>query len=186
MDPSGGDLPCSTLPRFLCGAALLAAGLGLSGAGGVLYLVTGGRRLGGAGVAWRVAVGRLVRGVALQSGPKPGGPACRLGRGSCNTRALGASSARTEGVRYNAVACYRSQVRLGFNRPKLKSSRGLVDKLVFPEVQGHSAMTKVMSKLFMHSRCLTKCHRHLGISWSGQFFQISVSLDAQEGGEVSW
>ena len=77
-------------------------------------------------------------------------------------------------------------MRLGFNRPRLKSSRGLVDRLVFPEVQGHSAMTKVMSKLFMHSRCLTKCHRHLGSSWSGQNFQISASLGARESGEVIW
>ena len=46
MDPSGGDLPCSTLPRFLCGAASLAAGRGLGGAGDVLCLVAGGRRLG--------------------------------------------------------------------------------------------------------------------------------------------
>ena len=48
MDPSGGDLPCSTLPRFLCGAASLAAGRGLGGAGDVLCLVSGGRHLSGA------------------------------------------------------------------------------------------------------------------------------------------
>ena len=41
MDPSGGDLPWSTLPRFLCGAASLAAGRGLGGAGDVLCLVAG-------------------------------------------------------------------------------------------------------------------------------------------------
>ena len=45
---SGGDLPCSTLPRFLCGAALLAVGRGLDGDGDVLCLVAGGRRLSGA------------------------------------------------------------------------------------------------------------------------------------------
>ena len=39
MDPSGGDLPSSTLPRFLCGAASLPAGRGLDGAGDVLRLV---------------------------------------------------------------------------------------------------------------------------------------------------
>ena len=77
-------------------------------------------------------------------------------------------------------------MRLGFNRPRLKSSRGLVDRLVSSEVQVHSAMTKFMSKLFMHSRCLTKCHRHLGFSWSGQIFQIGVSSDVQKGGGVSW
>ena len=48
MDPSGGDLPCSTLPRFLCGAASLVAGRGLGRAGNVLCLVAGGRRLSGA------------------------------------------------------------------------------------------------------------------------------------------
>ena len=42
-----------------------------------------------------------------------------------------------------------------------------------------------MPKLSMLSRCLTKCHRHLGISWSGQIFQSGVSLDESEGGEVS-
>ena len=43
-----GDLPCSTLSCFLCGAASLAAGRGLGGAGDVLCLVAGGRRLSGA------------------------------------------------------------------------------------------------------------------------------------------
>ena len=37
----------------------------------------------------------------------------------------------------------------------------------------------------MHSRCLTKCQRHLGSSWSGQNLQISVSLGAGDGGQVS-
>ena len=41
-------LPCSTLPCFLCGAASLAAGRDLGGAGDVLYLVASGRRLSGA------------------------------------------------------------------------------------------------------------------------------------------
>ena len=35
---------------------------------------------GAAGAAWRVAARRGARGVVLQSGPKPWGPACRLGR----------------------------------------------------------------------------------------------------------
>src|SRR4051812_46883494 len=47
LDPSGGDLPCSTLPRFLCGTASLAAGRGLGGAGDVLCLVAGERHLSG-------------------------------------------------------------------------------------------------------------------------------------------
>ena len=45
--------------------------------------------------------------------------------------------------------------------------------------------TKLMPILSMHSRCLTRCHRHLGFSWSGQIFQSGVSLDEREGGEVS-
>ena len=44
---------------------------------------------------------------------------------------------------------------------------------------------KLMSKLVMLSRCLTKCHKHLGFSWSGQIFQILVSLGAKEGGKAS-
>ena len=39
------DLPCSTLPHFLCGVASLAAGRGLGGASDVLSLVASGRRL---------------------------------------------------------------------------------------------------------------------------------------------
>ena len=35
---------------------------------------------GATGAAWRVAARRGARGVVLQSGPKPWGPACRLGR----------------------------------------------------------------------------------------------------------
>ena len=35
---------------------------------------------GAAGAAWRVTERKGVRGKVLQSGPKPWGPACRLGR----------------------------------------------------------------------------------------------------------
>ena len=66
------------------------------------------------------------------------------------------------------------------DRGKIKGQGGLVRR---PSSQ---CQQQLMSNLVMLSRCLTKCHGHLGISWSGQFFQISVSLDAQEGGEVSW
>ena len=45
---------------------------------------------------------------------------------------------------------------------------------------------KLVSKLVMLSRCLTKCHMHLGRSWGGQKLQMGVSLDAKESGEVSW
>ena len=37
----------------------------------------------------------------------------------------------------------------------------------------------------VHTRCLTECQMHLGNSWSGQNLQISVSLDAGDGGKVS-
>ena len=47
LGPERRRPPCSTLPRFLCGAASLAAGRGLGGAGDVLCLVAGGRRLSG-------------------------------------------------------------------------------------------------------------------------------------------
>ena len=66
------------------------------------------------------------------------------------------------------------------DRGKIKGQGGLVRR---PSSQ---CRQRLMPNLSMHSRCLTKCHRHLGISWSGQFFQTEVSLDAQEGGEVSW
>jgi len=59
LDPSSGDPPCSTLPRFLCGAALLAAGRGLNGAGDVLCLIADGRRLGGAGEILPLVAGRV-------------------------------------------------------------------------------------------------------------------------------
>ena len=85
----------------------------------------------------------------------------------CNTRALGASSARTPGVRHNAEACYRSQVRMGFTRSRLGATGSLVDKLVWSGDQVHSANQKFMPKQIMPIRCLTKCQGHLGISWSG-------------------
>ena len=69
---------------------------------------------------------------------KTRGPACRLGRGSCNTCALGASSARTEGVRRNAVACYRSQVRLASNRTRLEIEGNSRDKVVWSGGQVHN------------------------------------------------
>ena len=121
----------------------------------------------------------------LCSEGKTRGATRRLGRGTCKTRALLAPRARTERARRNANACHRAWVRLALSRPRLGVAGSLVDMLVCPEVQVHSAMTKVMSKLFMHSRCLTKCHRHLGSSWGGQILQIRVSLEARKSGEVS-
>ena len=104
----------------------------------------------------------------------------------CNWRALGASSARTPDVRHNAAACYRAWLRLAINRSRLGETGSPVDMLVWSEVQVHSAMPKLMSKLVMLSRCLEKCHMHLGRSWGGQKLQMGVSLDAKESGEVSW
>ena len=49
-----------------------------------------------------------------------------------------------------------------------------------------SAMPKLMSKLVMPTGCSIECHMHLGISWGSQNFQVGVSSDVQEGGEVSW
>ena len=52
---------------------------------------------GAAGAAWRVAARRGARGVVLQSGPKPWGPACRLGRAAA-IRALWARPVHALGV----------------------------------------------------------------------------------------
>ena len=49
------------------------------------------------GEAWRVAVRRGARGVVLQSGPKPWGPACRLGHAAA-IRALWARPVHALGV----------------------------------------------------------------------------------------
>ena len=51
--------------------------------------------------------------------------------------------------------------------------------------QDHNANPKFMPKLAMLTGCLPKCHGHLGNSWGGPNFQIGVSLDDTEGGEVS-
>ena len=52
---------------------------------------------GAAGAAWCVAARRGVRGVVLQSGPKPWGPACLLGRVAA-IRALWARPVHALGV----------------------------------------------------------------------------------------
>ena len=52
---------------------------------------------GAAGAAWRVAERKGVRGKVLQSGPKPWGPACRLGRAAA-IRALWARPVHTLSV----------------------------------------------------------------------------------------
>ena len=52
---------------------------------------------GAAGAAWRVAERKGVRDKVLQSGPKPWGPACRLGRAAA-IRALWARPVHALGV----------------------------------------------------------------------------------------
>ena len=52
---------------------------------------------GAAGAAWRVAERKGVRGKVLQSGPKPWGPACWLGRAAA-IRALWACPVHALGV----------------------------------------------------------------------------------------
>ena len=77
-------------------------------------------------------------------------------------------------------------MKMANSRSRLEASRSLVDMLVCPKGQDHSAKLKVMSKLTMHPRCLTECHGHLGISLGGPKLQIRVSLDDIEGGKVNW
>ena len=54
-------------------------------------------------------------------------------------------------------------------------------------VRGPSPQCKQESlpKMTVHTRCSTECQMHIGNSWSGQTLQISVSLDAGDGGKVS-
>ena len=61
-----------------------------------------------------------------------------------------------------------------------------MDKVVGSLEQDHSANKELMPKQTVHTRCSTECQMHLGNSWSGQNLQISVSLDAGDGGKVSW
>ena len=55
-------------------------------------------------------------------------------------------------------------------------------------IRGASSQSNatIMPELVMLSRCLAKCHMHLGRSWGGQKLQMGVSLDVKESGEVSW
>ena len=63
----------------------------------------------GEGSAWRGAAERA----------KAVGASVSARARGCNTRALGASRACTEGVRRNVVACYRSPVSLASHRTRL-------------------------------------------------------------------
>ena len=76
-------------------------------------------------------------------------------------------------------------MELGVSRSRFGVARGSVDKLVWSGDQVHSANQKFMPKQILPIRCLAKCQGYLGKSWSGQKLQMVVSLDVQEGGEVS-
>ena len=77
-------------------------------------------------------------------------------------------------------------MRLAANRPGLGTARMLVDMVAGSLEQVHSANKELMPKQTVHTRCSTECQMHLGNSWSGQNLQISVSLDAGDGGKITW
>ena len=77
-------------------------------------------------------------------------------------------------------------MRLAANRPGLGTARMLVDMVAGSLEQVHSANKELMPKQTVHTRCSTECQVHLGNSWSGQNLQIRVSLDAGDGGKITW
>ena len=77
-------------------------------------------------------------------------------------------------------------MRLAINRSRLEVARRLVDMLVCPEGQDHSANIKTMPKLSMNTRCSTECHGHLCISSGGPNLQVGVSLGASDDGKAIW
>ena len=74
---------------------------------------------------------------------------------------------------------------LAKNRTRVGVARSSVDKVAGSVEQSHSANKELMPKQTVHTRCSTECQMHLGNSWSGQYLQISVSLDAGDGGKIS-
>ena len=74
---------------------------------------------------------------------------------------------------------------LVINRTRIETARSSVDKVAGSLEQVHSAKQKTCLKLTVHTKCSTECQVHLGNSWSGQNLQISVSLDAGDGGKIS-
>ena len=77
-------------------------------------------------------------------------------------------------------------MRLARNRTRVGVARSSVDKVVGSLEQVHSANKELMPKQTVHTRCATECQMHLGNSWSGQNLQNSVSLDAGDGGKITW
>ena len=77
-------------------------------------------------------------------------------------------------------------MRLAINRTRIEIARSLVDKVAGLVEQHHSANYETCPKLTVHTKCSTECQVHLGNSWSGQNLQIRVSLDAGDGGKITW
>ena len=120
----------------------------------------------------------------MSSGRFIQGRACS-GAGTCKTRALLALRACTASARRNARVAQTARDQMQNHRSGLETISKLLDNLFWTDGKVHNTKPSTMPNLSMHTGCLTKCQRHLGRSWSGQIPQISVSLDAQEGGEVS-
>ena len=72
------------------------------------------------------------------------------------------------------------------NRTAVGVGRSPVDMVAGSVEQDHSANKELMPKQTVHTKCSTECQVHLGNSWSGQNLQISVSLDAGDGGKITW
>ena len=72
------------------------------------------------------------------------------------------------------------------NRTEVEVARSSVDMVAGSVEQDHSANKELMPKQTVHTRCSTECQMLLGNSWSGQNLQINVSLDAGDGGKVTW
>jgi len=140
---------------------------------------------GTAGAAWRVAARRGARGVVLQSGPKPWG--------QCVCSAAWLQYARSGRVQCTHTRC-STQCR-GMLQVAGEDGIYQIEVRSNGESSGHAGLIRgassqcnatLMSELVMLSRCLAKCHMHLGRSWGGQKLQMGVSLDAKESGVVSW
>ena len=140
---------------------------------------------GRGGAAWRVAVRRGVRGEVLQSEPKSWGQ--RVGSGA---RLQYARSGRVQCMHTRCSAQCRGMLQVacgdGIYQIEVRSNG---------ESSGHAGLIRgassqcnatIMPELVMLSRCLAKCHMHLGRSWGGQKLQMGVSVEEREGGDVSW
>ena len=117
---------------------------------------------------------------------KARGAACRLGRGIVQY----ARSGRVQCTHGRCSTQCRGMLQVagedGIYQIEVRSNG---------ESSGHAGLIRgassqcnatIMPELVMLSRCLAKCHMHLGRSWGGQKLQMGVSLDAKESGVVSW